>query len=89
MLERFKLLLRLEEKEGVEKLVLKHLALTTHGMELWAETKKKTLEETYKKSFGIIKEVIDAFVKTNIPILTIYLLPEQLKEEEAYSIFLD
>jgi len=89
MLERFKLLLRLEEKEGIKKSSLKHIAVTTHGMETWAENNKKEKQETYQKCFSVIKEIIESGVKANIPILTIYVLPEKLKEEEAYSIFLD
>ena len=57
MLERFKLLLRLEEKEGKPKRALRHLALTTHGMEAYAEEKKKELNEVYKDSFKIIKDI--------------------------------
>jgi undecaprenyl diphosphate synthase len=89
MLERFKLLLKLEEKEGKPSRTLKHLAITTHGMEPFAREKKKPPEEVYKKSFQIIKELIDLQIKNKIPILTIYLLPEELKKEEVFSAFLD
>jgi len=89
MLERFKLLLKLEEKEGKQKKAIKHLAITTNGIEAWAEEKKKPLDETYKKSFQKIKELIDLQIKNNIPILTIYLLPEELKKQEVFPTFLD
>ncbi len=89
MLERFKLLLRLQEKEGAAKRDLKHLAITTHGTEKWAEENKTKLEETYKKSFEIIKQTLDLQIKNKIPILTIYLLPENLKKEEQFPVFLD
>ena len=89
MLERFKLLLRLQEKEGIVKRNIKHLAITTHGMENWSEQNKKPLEETYKKSFELIKQVIELQIKNKIPIFTIYLLPEKLKKEEEFPKFLD
>lgn len=89
MLERFKLLLRLEEKEGAEKKLLKHVAMTTHGMELWAEKNNKEILESYRISFENIKKQIGELVKRNIPILTIYLLAENLKKEDNFSIYLD
>lgn len=89
MLERFKLLVRLEEKEGKIKKSIKHIAVTSHGMELWAEKNKKNISESYKKSFNIIKGLIDYQVKRDIPILTFYLLPEELKKEDIFALFLD
>ncbi len=89
MLERFKLMLKLQEKEGKKKNIVRHLALTMHGMELWSKKKKKPVKETYKKSFDILKEIINLQIKNNIPILTIYVLPEQLKKEEELPVFLD
>lgn len=88
MLERFKLLLKLEEKDS-NRFSIKHLAVTTHGIEKWSEKNKKTIEEAYKKSFKIINMIIHEQVNNNIPILTIYLLPEELKQEEYYGLFLD
>ena len=89
MLERFKLMLKLREKEGKPKKAIMHLAITMHGMERWSEQKKAAIGETYKKSFSILKEVIELQIKNNIPILTIYVLPEQLKKEEEFPVFLD
>ena len=89
MLERFRLLLKLEEKEGRTVRPIRHLAITTHGMESWAEDHKKDIKEAYEKGFGTIKELVIMQVKQNIPILTIYLLPESLKREEYFSAFLD
>jgi undecaprenyl diphosphate synthase len=89
MLERFKLMLKLQEKDGTIKNMIRHLALTMQGMEKWAEQKKVPLQEAYNKSFTILKEVIELQVKNDIPILTVYVLPEQLKKEDQFSIFLD
>jgi len=89
MLERFKLLLKLQEKEGEPKKIIRHVAITMHGMELWSEQKKTEIKETYKNSFAMLKEIIEMQVKDNIPILSIYVLPEQLKKEEQFPVFLD
>ena len=89
MLERFKLLLKLQEKEGGPKKVIRHIAITMHGMELWSQEKKKPIQETYKKSFDILKQVIELQVKNDIPIISIYVLPEQLKKEDKFPFFLD
>ena len=82
-------MLKLREKEGKPKKAIMHIALTMHGMEKWSEQKKVPIQETYKKSFSILKDVIELQVKNNLPILTIYVLPEQLKKEDQFPSFLD
>ena len=89
MLERFRLMLKLQEKEGKLRKTIRHIALTMQGMERWASEKGKDVKESYKKSFEILKELIGKQIDKNIPILTIYVLPEQLKKEEEYAVFLD
>ena len=59
MLERFKLLVKLEEKEGNTTRALRHLALTTNGMEAWAKANKKPIQEAYKQSFAILKDLVE------------------------------
>ena len=66
-----------------------HLAVTTHGMKAWSEEHNQLLNQAYIKGFEIIKEIIQLQIKNNIPILTIYLIPEFLKEREHFPIFLD
>jgi len=85
MLERFKLLLKVQQ--GKAKIY--HIALTMQGMEKWSEEKKKPLQESYQKSFEVLKEVIAQQIQAKIPILSVYVLPEQLKKEEEFSLFLD
>jgi len=89
MLERFRLLLKLQEKEDKAKKMIRHLAVTMHGMEKWSEQKKLPIQETYKKSFEIVNEIINLQIKNNIPILTLYVLPEELKKEDKFPFFLD
>ena len=67
----------------------KHIAITTEGKIIWAKRNKKELEESFKKSFTIIKELITAQVKYDIPITTFYLLSTDIKELEQFSAVID
>ena len=86
MLERFKLLLKLEA--GKER-PLRHLAITTHGIEAWAVEHKVPIQEAYQRSFSILYTLVEQQIKNNVPLLTIYLLQEGLKKEEYFPVFLD
>ena len=88
MLERFKLVRKLEEKIGIHKRVLRHLAITTHGMDKWAEKHRKPILEVYKNSFKMINELVELQISYNIPILTIYLLPSSMKKGDNFLTFL-
>lgn len=83
MLEKVKNLIKTELKP------IRHLVITLNGMELWSEKNKKPIEESYKQSFDILKDLVEQQIKYNIPILTIYLLPEELKKDEHFPSFLD
>jgi undecaprenyl diphosphate synthase len=83
MLEKFKKTVKKEIKS------LKHLVITTHGIQLWAQKHNKPFEEAYKKSFEILNEITSIQIENNIPILTIYLMPESLKHKEEFPIFLN
>ncbi|MBW2977623.1 di-trans,poly-cis-decaprenylcistransferase [Candidatus Woesearchaeota archaeon] len=87
MLEKFKKVLKHEKEHKIRS--LKHLVITTHGVKPWAEKEKKTIEEAYKKSFEILNEIINLQTEQNIPILTIYLMPEGLKRKEYFPFFLN
>lgn len=88
MLERFKLLLKLEEKEGKLK-PLRHVVITTNGIINWAAENNKEARESYKKGFEVIKDIIAAQIELDIPIITISLLPSELRNNENFSVFLD
>jgi len=89
MLERFRLMLRLEEKEGLKKKLVKHIAITTEGIEFWAKKNNKTLEQSYKKSFVIIRDIISLIIRSNIPLITFYISPKEIKRDESFNIFVD
>jgi undecaprenyl diphosphate synthase len=87
MLERFKRAIKHEA--GHSKIrALNHLVITTHGVVSWAKKEKKPIEEAYKKSFEIVKETVQIQQEQNIPILTIYLMPESLKGKDEFPIFI-
>jgi len=83
MLEKFKKTVKKEIRS------LKHLVITTHGIQLWAKKHNTSFEEAYKKSFEILTEITNLQIENNIPILTIYLMPESLKQKEEFPIFLN
>ncbi|MBD3249604.1 di-trans,poly-cis-decaprenylcistransferase [Candidatus Woesearchaeota archaeon] len=89
MLERFRKILQSGNKAQNGKKMLRHLAITLHGLELWAVKNNRPFEESYEKSFKLLKDTIGFQAKKNIPILTIYLLPEGLKKEEQFVIFIN
>src|SRR3989338_6225048 len=68
----------------------RHIAVTMDGIEAWTLKNKVSLEEANRRSFLILRSTIKSQVKLNIPILTFYMLPENVnKDSESYDIFLD
>ncbi|MBS3097796.1 di-trans,poly-cis-decaprenylcistransferase [Candidatus Woesearchaeota archaeon] len=80
MLEKVKEALKKKGEELIIK-IPQHIAITVDGIEQWAKENKKPLEEANKESFFIIKNVIKSQVRTKIPILTFFLLPEDTKKD--------
>ena len=78
-----------EEKPFRLRTKAKHVAVTTNGILKWALDNKKSLEDAYKESNIVLKEIIEAQIKNKIPILTIYLLPTGLDNLEHFSIRID
>ena len=87
MLEKFKKAIKKEDFAKIK--ALKHLIITAHGIQAWVKKEKKSFEEAYKKSFEILDEIIKLQIEQNIPILTIYLMPESLRKREEFPIFLN
>jgi undecaprenyl diphosphate synthase len=85
MLEKFKDILKHEKEEVLKITTPNHIAITLGGIAVWAENKKVPIEEAYKKSGEITKEIIKEQIRSNIPILTFYLLPESMdKDSEMF-----
>lgn len=84
MLERFKLL-----KKGKVRPKMLHIALTTHGIREWANAHTVSLNSAYERSFSILREIMIEHVNHDIPILTIFLVPEFFLSADFFSVFLE
>jgi len=88
MLYRFKRLVKRSDELKAKKTELpKHIAISMHGNIIWAEKNKTTKEEAYRKGFEIISRVIELQVSSNIPIITLNLLSEEMKDSENFPVF--
>ena len=67
----------------------KHIAINIGGIARWAEKENVSLPDAFRKSFGIIEDIIKLQIKLNITIVTIYILPETNKKNQQFSDLLD
>ncbi len=88
MLDKIKQIIKKQE-ETLRFHALRHLAIAVLGLEVHAQQNKKPVEEIYKNSFEMLKELTEQQVKLNIPIITVLLLTEKQKKEEKFSKFID
>lgn len=88
MLDKIRGIIKKQEK-GMKFRIIRHVALTMHGIASFAAKQKIPYEEACVKSFDLIKQLISVQQEHNIPILTIDILPEEIKQEENFSLFLD
>lgn len=65
----------------------KHVAVTIKGHYAWAKKNKKDFDEVYAKGFGIVKNIIKTQVSLNIPIMTLYLLSENMPSLEQFPVY--
>lgn len=65
----------------------RHVALTIGGNVIWAQKNKKPLEEAYKKVFIKLEELISFQINMNVPVMTVFLLSEELRDSENFTIF--
>jgi undecaprenyl diphosphate synthase len=79
MLERFKLL----AKHSHEKRLLRHVAITMHGIE------QNGKPDAYRQAFRTVNELIDIQLNQDIPIMSLYLLPEDDRKKEHFLEFVD
>ncbi|RMF55149.1 di-trans,poly-cis-decaprenylcistransferase [Candidatus Woesearchaeota archaeon] len=61
----------------------RHVGVTTNGTFQWAEKNNKTIEEAFRRKYENIRSIIKLQVKYQIPIMTIHVLPEGAKQEDA------
>jgi len=84
MLEKFRKILAREPKEP-----LMHVAVTMNGIRPFSNKKNIPLDESYKKGFEILNEIIEAQPEKQIPILTIYVIPETQVGDDQFPVFLN
>lgn len=77
--------------EGFFKVKIpRHIAITMDGIEAWAIKNKLSLEEANRRSFLILRSTIKSQAKLDVPILTVYLLSENVnKDSDSYDIYLN
>lgn len=66
-----------QEKKPLSKILLFHLGITTHGLETWKLQNKITAEQSFRKAFELIEQIIEVQLKHKIRIITIYILAEK------------
>lgn len=64
------------KKEG--KTRKKHIAISVKGVMQWAKENKKSFSEAFRKRDFLIAEMIEELVKGNVPIITFYILAENI-----------
>ena len=68
----------------------KHIAISLDDISDWCRDKSMGIEECCSRCFGLVSRLLAAQISSNIPIFTIYLLPEDVKTStEDYMIFCD
>ena len=85
ILPRFKDTIKKDEEKEI-KIKARHVAITTDGVVKWTKDNKKSLEEAYKQYALVVKSTIKTQIKLEIPILTMYLLPSEMRNLEHFSI---
>lgn len=86
MLDRFRNMIN---PDSARSRPLRHLAITLDGMESWSKRNNKQVQETYNSCFEMVKGFSELQIRFNIPIITVYLLPDSLKKEESFTYFMD
>lgn len=66
-----------------------HIALNLAGNLRWSKNHKKTPEEGHSKGFEKIMDAVQWQVGKNIPIMSVYLMPETMKDTLHLTPFLD
>lgn len=66
----------------------KHIAISLDDISDWCSKNNVNFKEGYKRHFKLLSRLLELQVKLNVPIFTIYLLPEYVdKSADAYTIF--
>ena len=69
--------------------VLKHIAVSLDNIPDWCRKNNRSIEDGCSGHFRLLGELLKAQVRLNIPIFTIYLLPDIEKSKNDYMAFSD
>lgn len=83
MLEKFK---KLKREKGLNP---RHIAIATDGKIDWAKLNKKTIDQSYKRTFIAIRKTIQLQVKLKIPIVTFHIFSKYVSDLEYFSTIID
>jgi len=75
-------------KIGLDKAKMpKHIAINIKGHYAWAKKRKKDIAETYANGFGVMKRLIKDQIDFEIPVVSLYLLSEQMPNSEQFQLY--
>ncbi len=69
--------------------VLKHIAVSLDNIPDWCRKNNRSIEDGCSEHFRLLGELLKVQVRLNIPIFTIYLLPDIEKSKNDYMAFSD
>jgi undecaprenyl diphosphate synthase len=79
-----------EVPEGIIVKTPQHIAMTMEGISTYARMHNEDFPSCYKRSFVMLKNLIEFQVKSSIPIITVQVIPETMKRDtEHYPVLLD
>lgn len=67
------------------KTIPNHIAISIDGVLRWSEEHSRKLDESYRISFNVLYDFMKTQVKLNIPIATVLVMPEHIKDTEEFS----
>ena len=67
----------------------KHVAISLDNVFDWCRKNNKIINEQCSIYFGLLKKLLDLQIKLNIPIFTVYLLPDAERPADDYFLFSD
>ena len=70
---------------GSKKIIPKHIAITTEGIEDHSIKNSVSIKDSFDKSKKIIKDMITEMIRLDIRIFTIYMISENMKSENHFE----
>ncbi|MBU0980778.1 MAG: di-trans,poly-cis-decaprenylcistransferase [Nanoarchaeota archaeon] len=67
----------------------KHIGIVIGGNQLWAEEESVEKDVAFRKSFTHLMDSLDMCIQLNIPILTVHLLSEKMRDSPEFPDFMN